>query len=77
MSEYFKWHCEPTSREILDAHLANIASILINTNSKRKVKAQDLMILITEEDKKANDRKILANEVKQGFARFKHKTKKK
>ena len=57
---------------MLDSHLANIQAILINVNSKTKVKAEDLMILVTPEDKKNN----LANEIKKEFGRFTKKNKK-
>tara|TARA_R110002096_G_scaffold370828_1_gene564238 strand:+ start:355 stop:540 length:186 start_codon:yes stop_codon:yes gene_type:complete len=56
---------------MLDSHLANIQAILINVNSKTKVKAEDLMILVTPEDKKNN----LANELKMELAKFGDKIK--
>ena len=69
--EYLQWHNEPTQREMLDCHLSNIQAILINVNSKKKVKAQDLMILFTEEDKKNN----LAKELKEEFSKLGKKIK--
>ena len=66
--EFYAWHNEPTLRELLDAHLANISSILINSKSKTKVNAKDLMILFTKEDKKDS----LAKEIQAGLkSRFK------
>ena len=56
---------------MLDCHLSNIQAILINVNSKKKVKAQDLMILFTEEDKKNN----LAKELKEEFSKLGKKIK--
>lgn len=52
-------------REINDSHLANIACILVNTNSKTKYKAEQFMILITEDDKKENLAKTLKAELQK------------
>ena len=71
MIEYYLWSNEPTQRELLDAHMASIGSILINANSKTKVKPKDLLLLYTKEDKKTD----LTNMLKTEFAKFGDKIK--
>lgn len=63
LSEYFKWCNEPTQREILDTHLSSIVMILHNSNSKKRIKAEDIMLTFTKEDKKNK----LADELKSLF----------
>ncbi len=61
-----QWCNELTARELIDAHLADLRACFINVNSKQKVKTEDLMYLVTKEDKKEK----LANILKAEFAKF-------
>lgn len=68
VEEYLKWHNQPTIRELLDAHLSTIICVLTNTNSKKKVKVEDIMLTLTKQDKKDK----LTNDLKSEFlSRFK------